>query len=218
MATWWHWASAKLGATVTYQELDRMAREGLVTLQPSGGLALTPAADLEANGQGVPQNYAAALKLFRLAADQGNAVAQYNIGLIYKNGNGVPQNYAQAVKWYRLAADQGNADAQSNLGHMYGDGKGLARDYAEALKWYRLAADQGNAVAQANLGAAYHNGDGVAQDFIAAHMWFNIAGANGDSDATKNRDMMAAKMTPADLSEAQRRAKVCMASNYQDCD
>ena len=71
------------------------------------------------NGQGVPQNYAEALKWYRLAADQGDASAQNNLGVMYAKGQGVPQNYAEALKWYRLAADQGNASAQSNLGFMY---------------------------------------------------------------------------------------------------
>ena len=67
----------------------------------------------------MPQNYAEAVKWYRLAADQGDASAQYNLGVMYANGQGVPQNHAEAVKWYRLAADQGNASAQFNLGDMY---------------------------------------------------------------------------------------------------
>ena len=80
-----------------------------------------------AEGQGVPQDYAEAVKWFRLAADQGNATAQYNLGLMYDKGQGVPQNYAEAVKWYRLAADQGNAVAQFNLGVMYDKARACRR-------------------------------------------------------------------------------------------
>ena len=59
------------------------------------------------NGEGVPQDYKEAIKWYRLAAEQGNANAQYNLGLMYDNGEGVPQDYKEAVKWYRLAAEQG---------------------------------------------------------------------------------------------------------------
>ncbi len=52
-----------------------------------------------------------------MAADQGDADAQLNLGFMYDHGEGVPQNYAEAVRWYRMAADQGNAIAQHNLGH-----------------------------------------------------------------------------------------------------
>ena len=86
------------------------------------------------------------------------------------------------------------------------------------MKWYRLAAAQGDAYAQYNLGVMYYIGDGVPQDYAEAHMWFNISAANGATDAATNRDKVAAKLLPADISEAQRRAKVCMASGYQDCD
>ena len=61
------------------------------------------------NGQGVPQDYAEAVKWYRLAAEQGDVAAQYNLGIMYDNGDGVPQDYKEAVKWYRLAAEQGDA-------------------------------------------------------------------------------------------------------------
>ena len=86
------------------------------------------------------------------------------------------------------------------------------------FKWFHFAADQGDASAQYNLGIVYKNGNGVPQDNVAAHMWHNLASANGYVVAGKWRDVIAAKLTPADVSEAQRRARVCLASNYQDCD
>ncbi len=64
------------------------------------------------NGQGVPQDYAEAVKWYRMAAEQGDAKAQSNLGFMYDNGQGVPQDYAEAAKWFRLAAEQGDADAQ----------------------------------------------------------------------------------------------------------
>ena len=57
-----------------------------------------------ANGQGVPQDYAEAMKWYRKAADQGDDTAQYNLGLMYYNGRGVPQDYVAAHKWFSLAA------------------------------------------------------------------------------------------------------------------
>jgi TPR repeat protein len=75
------------------------------------------------------------------------------------------------------------------------------------VKWLRKAADQGDAHAQNNLGFLYATGRGVPQDYIQAHMWFNLAGAQGDTDAINNRDLVAAKMTPAQLSEAQKLAR-----------
>jgi TPR repeat protein len=89
---------------------------------------------------------------------------------------------------------------------MFGEGHGVPQDYKEAMRWYRLAADQGNALAQFELGSMYDKGLGVPKDYIQAHMWFNLAGASGNAGGSKNRDMVARKMTPAEIAEAQRRA------------
>ena len=75
-------------------------------------------------------------------AEQGNAEAQFNLGLMYDNGQGVRQDYAQAVQWYRKAAEQGYAEAQFNLGVMYANGQGVRQDHAQAVQWYRKAASR----------------------------------------------------------------------------
>ena len=133
------------------QDIDavrRAAEQGEAKAQRALGRAY----DL---GRGVPQDYAEALKWYRLSADQGNGEAQANLGFMYHNGEGVAQDYLEALKWYRLSADQGNGEAQANLGSMYHNGHGVPQDYAEALRWYRLSADQGLAVALHNLGSMY---------------------------------------------------------------
>jgi TPR repeat protein len=99
----------------------------------------------------VARDYAEAVRLYRLAADQGHAGAQVSLGLMFYNGQGVAQDYAEAVRLYSLAAAQGHAGAQVNLGSMFEDGQGVAEDRAEAIRWYRLAAAQGNAFATASL-------------------------------------------------------------------
>ena len=63
----------------------------------------------------------------RFAAEQGDAKAQSNLGLMYDQGLGVSQDYAEAVRWFRLAAEQGDAGAQCQLGAMYATGKGVQR-------------------------------------------------------------------------------------------
>ena len=66
------------------------------------------------DGRGVPQDHAEAAKWYRLAADQGVAVAQYNLGVRYAVGTGVPQDDVMAYMWWNLAAAQGNAVAKGN--------------------------------------------------------------------------------------------------------
>ena len=76
-------------------------------------------------------------------AEQGDATAQYNLGLCYANGDGVAKDCYEAVKWYRKSAEQGDATAQNNLGLCYEDGVGVTKDLNEAIEWYRKAAQQG---------------------------------------------------------------------------
>jgi TPR repeat protein len=163
-------------------------------------------------------DYASALPVFRVYADAGYSAAQFNLGLMYDEGLGVLQDDREAVRWYRLAAEQGDADAQSNLGLMYDEGTGVLQDYREAVRWYRKAAAQGDAEGMANLGAMYANGTGVPQNFVRAHMWANLAAAAGAGNAAvRNRDRAARQMPPAQIAEAQRLARECLASNYQRC-
>ena len=162
-------------------------------------------------------NYQAAAASFMRSAQQGDARAQYNLGVMYANGEGVRQDDAEAVRWWRLAAAQGNASAQYSLGVMYDNGRGVRQDDAEAVRWYRLAAEQGDAGAQLNLGVMYANGEGVRQDYVRAHMWFNLAAANGDENGFKNRDAAARRMTPQQIAQAQRMAAQCEARKYKGC-
>ena len=101
---------------------------------------------------------------------------------------------------------------------MYNKGQGVAQDYAEALRWFKLAATQGNEIAQFNLGAMYANGEGVAQNHVLAHMWFNLASIKGGADGAKSRNLIALKMTPQQIAEAQKLAHECQSRNFKNCD
>ena len=89
------------------------------------------------------QDYGKAAQWYRLAAQQGLAQAQHNLGVLYDNGSGVAQDYGEAVRWYFLAADQGLAQAQYNLGAMLYNGDGVPQDSIKAYLWVTLAAWQG---------------------------------------------------------------------------
>ena len=89
-------------------------------------------------------DYATAMKEWQPLAEQGNANAQSNLGVMYEHGDGVIQDYAEAVKWYRLAAEQGNASAQNNLGVRYESGLGVLQDNILSHMWYNIASANGS--------------------------------------------------------------------------
>ena len=123
---------------------------------------------------------------YRKAAERGDAVAQFNLGMIYCIGNDAPQNYDEAVNWFRKAAEQGHAAAQCNLGWCCEYGNGTHQDFKEAVKWYRKAAQQNNAIAECNLGNCYYAGSGVPQNYFAALKWYREAAEQGDAVAQVN--------------------------------
>jgi uncharacterized protein len=152
-------------------------------------------------------DYATALREWQPLAEQGQALAQYNLGLLYANGQGVSKDDAQAQQWYEKAAAQGHADAQVNLGILYDYGRGVAQDYKKAVYWYRLSAKQGNELAQRQLGLMFERGDGVPQDYVQAYMWYTLGAANGAKRGAALRDALAKRMTPDQIAEAQQLAQ-----------
>jgi uncharacterized protein len=81
------------------------------------------------------------------------------------------------------------------------------RDYATAVRLVRPLAEQGDANAQYNLGVFYDNGLGVPQDKVSAYMWLHLSAAQGRDGAAAFRDLIARRMTPAQIAEAQKLAR-----------
>jgi TPR repeat protein len=119
------------------------------------------------------------LSAIRLAAEQGDPIAQFNFGMAFYNGDGVKQDKREAAKWYRKAAEQGLAIAQCNLGYCYEYGDGVDKDPREAVTWYRKAAEQGSADGQFDLGVCYEQGMGVDTDQHEAVKWYRKAAEQG---------------------------------------
>jgi TPR repeat protein len=118
----------------------------------------------------------------------------------------------QSLERVREQGWRGDINAQFVLGFMYQEGKtlGVPQDYAEAAKWYRLAADQGYYAAMHELGFLYFEGKGVPQDYVTAYMWLNLAAARspaGETNAAEDRDLVASRMTRAQIAEGQKLAQ-----------
>jgi TPR repeat protein len=117
-------------------------------------------------------------QLIKPLADQGDAHAQYRLGLMYQLGEGVPEDRGEAIRWYRKAADQGDTTAQYDLGFMYSKGEGVQQNYVMALMWSDIAASR-----------------------------IPVSDTEEHKAAVALRDNIASKMTPEQIAEAQRMAK-----------
>ena len=170
-----------------------------------------------------------AIAYLRADAEQGDAAAQYNLGVLYSNGNGAAQDYIKTHNYssYIMAAvavEQGHILTRpyavgyhgptheglrflNSNGQVNSNGQGVAQDYVQARNWFLKAAEQGYEAAQYGLGVLYHNGQGVPQDYSMAYVWYDIAAAQGQAKAEGNRDAVAARLDAASLAEAQKLSK-----------
>lgn len=114
------------------------------------------------------------------------------------------QDYATALRELEPLALQGDAAAQTNFGFMHSKGWGVPESDAEASKWYRMAAEQGQPVAQNNLGALMLAGQGGPKDEVVGLMWLKLAAENGYAAAIKAVEMQEKRMSPQEISLAER--------------
>ena len=135
-------------------------------------------------GQGVPTDYAQAMRLFLQATELPEA--EMRIGDLYARGWGVQEDDAQTATWYRKAAEAGSVKAQVLLGAAYErQFWHLKQDYPQALQWYLKAADLGDAGGELFAGLLYEQ-PGPLQDYGQAAQWLQKASQQGVADAQYN--------------------------------
>jgi TPR repeat protein len=116
-------------------------------------------------------------------------------------------DYGTAFRESQPLAEQGDANVQVLLGILYDKGQRGPHDSVQSLLWFEKAAAQGNATAQVWLGTLYEAGKGGPQDFVQAYKWYTLGEANGDKQAAEFRGVLAQKMTPTQIVEAQQLAR-----------
>ena len=106
-----------------------------------------------------------------------------------------------------LPAEQGDPRAQATLCFMHTYGRGVPQSFYTAASWCLRAAEQGNPQGQYLLGLLYNNGHGVPEDFVLAYKWLNLAAARASGPkrefSYRIRDLVATKMSPAQVAQAQ---------------
>lgn len=148
----------------------------------SSSLALANTLD-EARQKMLQKDYAGAHAIYVALANQNDAKACYNLGLMYQSGDGVPKNLDEAVKWYAKSASLNFAEAQYTLGSLVFQRFIQNITYPQAVSYYEQAAKQGHVKSQLNLGMLYLRGDVIAQDMPAAVHWLSLAASNNNSEA-----------------------------------
>ena len=172
--------------------------------EPARGISMAGLSDEERNRRF--QDAFAERPDIRPAIAAANAIV--DAGGVHDKTMEAAEDDAEGVAWYRRAAGQGYADAQFLLGFVYGNGEGVPLDYAESLASFRRAAEQRHDAAQWMLGAAYYWGHrGAPRNDVAAYMWLHLALSQNDKHDRSPLDQLQARMSPAQIAEAQRLAR-----------
>lgn len=123
-------------------------------------------------------------------AEQGDAEAQFQLGICFDYGCDGQQDLVAAATWYKRAAEQGHANAQNSLGSLLLAGEGVTQNYAEALDWFQAAADDGLPQGIHNLAYMYDLGLGVPEDNVKAVQLHPEAAEAGHVEARYNIGLM----------------------------
>jgi TPR repeat protein len=171
---YWNGDGVEANASMQIEWLLRSAEGGFRGAQCDlGHLILNTAIEDVPNAEiGKTGNFVESIKWLRKAAEQGDASAQYVLGVCYQEGKGVSIEFAESVKWLRRAAEQGHLEAQHSLAWCYVDS-----DKSEHVKWLNRAAEQGHYKAQARLSIILYMGDYLPeeqQDIVEAYKWDRI--------------------------------------------
>ncbi|KAF9148033.1 hypothetical protein BG015_010277 [Linnemannia schmuckeri] len=132
------------------------------------------------------QDDQAEMKQYIKAAEQGDASAQYCIGLHCLVSRDVSNSYQQAMDWFLKASKQGYRLANFELGNLHFYGRGIEKDYFKAMEWYLKAAEQGYIPSQSQVGSMYFFGLGVACNLRLAMVWYLKAAEHGDARSCNN--------------------------------
>lgn len=154
---------------------QRRLRPFLLALLATG-LSASTLADCPPPGEDAAAHFAACSQ----RAATGDAVAQRQLGNLYRNGVGVAQSDAEALAWYTKAAAQGDVVAYYNLGVMYDNGYGVEQDHREAARWYEQAVARDYGPAMYNLALQYEYGMSRPKDYAAAMDLYTKAAEQGE--------------------------------------
>lgn len=136
--------------------------------------------------KGIPENASEAATWLQAAANQGNASAEFHLGLLYQFGNGVEKSPATAIRWFQKAANRGSLLAEIQLADAYAAGQGVTQNYHKAAIWLLKAARQGDSSSQCAVGNLYFNGRGVPKSYTQAIAWYKKAATQRNSQAESN--------------------------------
>lgn len=161
--------------------------------------------------------YDEALYYISLHAANGDARAQYTMGVMYRRGLGVAQDDREALLWYLSAAEAGHMLGQYAAGHAFDNAIGADRDVGNALHYLGEAALQGHATAPVQIGSIHYLGNGIEVDHARAFFWWQIAVDRNAPGAAQNIFRLKQEISSQDLARALDYLEACQTRTLRQC-
>ena len=140
------------------------------------------------------RDYKTALYYLSLFAANGDAKANYNLGIMYRDGLGIKKDDVQSLAHFIEAAENGHMLGNYAVGLAFLMGRGSDIDAKAAIHYFTEAALLGHAISPVEIGSLYFQGRLVEKDFVSAHFWWSLARDRNAPHASRNLDALISKM------------------------
>ena len=163
------------------------------------------------------KDYKTALYYLSMFAANGDARANYNLGIMYREGLGVDQDDIEALTHFIAAAEDGHMLGNYAVGLAFLRGRGSDVDAEAALFYLKEATMLGHALSPVEIGRVYFEGELTEKDFVAAHFWWSLARDRNAPGAKESINNLSQQMTKAQKQQAALRQQRCRIQTLRKC-
>ena len=163
------------------------------------------------------RDYKTALYYLSLFAANGDAKANYNLGIMYRDGLGIKKDDVQSLAHFIEAAENGHMPGNYAVGLAFLTGKGSDIDVDVAIHYFSEAALLGHAISPVEIGRLYFRGGLVEKDFVSAHFWWSLARDRNAPGASRNLDALLLKMNQGQKRQAFLLQNKCKKLTLRQC-
>ena len=163
------------------------------------------------------KDYKTALYYLSLFAANGDARANYNLGIMYREGMGVDQNDIEALTHFIAAAEDGHMLGNYAVGLSFLLGRGSDVDAEAALFYLKEATLLGHALSPVEMGRVYFEGILIEKDVVEAHFWWSVALNRNAPSANEHLNRLSRHMTQAQKQQAEQRQQRCRTQTLRQC-
>ena len=163
------------------------------------------------------KDYKTAFYYLSLFAANGDARANYNLGVMYREGLGVDQDDVEALTYFIAAAEDGHMLGNYAVGLAFLRGRGSDIDAEAALIYLEEATLLGHALSPLKMGQVYFEGKQIEKDVVTAHFWWSVARDRNAPGATEHLDRLSSHMTKEQKQQAKMRQQKCRTQTLRQC-